>query len=78
MARTYNPDAHKPMVDNWRRVANIPDSCNDRAIYNTIEASGLHYSSGQTDEENAENIAILRECLLLPAEGVANANDPEQ
>lgn len=59
--RHYNEIYHKSMVDNWRKMANIPETITDRAIFDKIEELSLHVSSSQTDEENNAELNALRQ-----------------
>jgi hypothetical protein len=59
------PDWATAMVGNWRRIANLPDSVPNDAIFTIIETESLSYSSGNTDEENQDAIDYLRQELGL-------------
>ena len=64
--RKYDSIYHKSMVDNWRRMANIPDTVSDIDIYNKVEELVFHVSSSKTNEENNEELNALRQEFNLP------------
>jgi hypothetical protein len=51
------------MIDNYRRLANLPDTVTDARIWEAVKDGAYHISSGQSDEENALAAADLREDL---------------
>ena len=59
------PDWAIATVRCWRDFAKLPDSVSDDLIFTVVEEESLHYSSAKSDEENAEEVAYLRQELGL-------------
>lgn len=75
MTQKFNPIYHTAMVQNWRRIANIPENCTDEMIYNVVTNNDLHYSSGQSEEENNAMIEELRENLPIGSFYISPSTD---
>jgi hypothetical protein len=59
------PNWASAMVGNWRRIANLPDTVTDDAIFTIVDTERLSWGSGYTDEENEESVSYLRQELGL-------------
>jgi len=57
------PDWASAMVGNWRRIADLPETVSNDAIFTIVERESLHISSSTPELEAQETVAYLRQEL---------------
>ena len=70
MIPKYSVIQHKAIVDNYRRMAKVPETITDEEIYRAWAIHTIHVSSAMGKDEIQDELEYLREKLGLKNTGV--------